>query len=94
MPGSSVASKWVLAFIGYLYGLNTLFLTIRTCCFLIEQSKTVGIIQIAFFEILEDVSVVFVQFAAVLVAFSITLTKIFMTDIFLHPREAEEGTHA
>lgn len=94
MPGSSEPSKRVLAFTGYLYGLNTLCLTIRTCCFLMEQFKAVGIIQIAFFEILEDVTVVLAQFVAVLMAFSIALTKIYMTDIYLRPRETEGGTHA
>ena len=94
MPGSSATSKWVLAFSGYLYGLNTLFLTIRTCCYLMEQSKAVGVYQIAFFEILKDVTVVFMHFVAILVAFSIALTKIYITDIYLRPRETEGGTHA
>ena len=77
MPGS-VANNGVLAWSGYLYAFNTLCLTLRTFGHALEQSKTVGIIQIAFFSILKEILIIFLQLLATLLAFSIALTKIYL----------------
>jgi len=45
-----------------------------------EQSKLVGTIQIALFSILKEIQIVFGQFAAILLAFSIAVTKVYMTE--------------
>ena len=45
-----------------------------------EQSKEVGTIQIALFTILKDIRTIFWQFMAVIVAFSMAITKIYMSE--------------
>ena len=45
-----------------------------------EQQKDVGTIQIALFSILRDVRTVLWQFLAVILAFSIAITKIYMSE--------------
>ena len=76
----SVENNRALAIAGYMYGFNTLFLTLRIFGHVMEQSKFVGTIQIALFSILKEIQIVFGQFMAALLAFSITLTKIYMTE--------------
>ena len=79
MP-TSVANNRALAMVGYLYGFNTLCLTLRTFGHVMEQSKLVGTIQIALFSILKEIQIVFGQFVAILLAFSIAVTKVYMTE--------------
>ena len=79
MPGSA-ANNRVLAITGYLYAFNTLCFTLRTFGHVMEQSKVIGTIQIALFSILKEIQIVFGQFAAILLAFSIAVTKIYMTE--------------
>ena len=79
MSGSAMNNR-VLATAGYLYSLNTLFLTFRVFGHVLEQSKGVGTIQIALFSILKDISVVIWQFTAAILAFSIAITKVFMVE--------------
>ncbi|CAH3160768.1 unnamed protein product [Porites evermanni] len=76
----SVANNRALAIAGYLYSLNTLCLTLRTFGQVMEQPKDVGTIQIALFSILRDVRTVLWQFLAVILAFSIAITKIYMSE--------------
>lgn len=65
---------------GYLYGFNTMFLTIRAFGHLLETMKGVGTIQIALFYIIQDVVVVVIHFAAFTLAFSSTITKVCMAE--------------
>ena len=88
MPGS-VANNRALAIAGYLYGFNTLCLTLRTFGHVMEQSKFFGTIQIAMFSILKEIGIVLGQFMVALLAFSITLTKIYMTEKSFLAKETE-----
>ena len=76
----SAANNRALAIAGYLYSFNTLCLTLRAFGQVMEQPKDVGTIQIALFSILRDVRTVLWQFVAVILAFSIAITKIYMSE--------------
>ncbi|KAJ7379858.1 hypothetical protein OS493_012610 [Desmophyllum pertusum] len=69
-----------LAIAGYFYSFNTLCLTLRAFGSVMEQSRQVGPIQIALFSILTDIRIVFWQFAAGILAFSIAITKVYMAE--------------
>lgn len=45
-----------------------------------ETSKGVGIIQIALFSILNDIFTIVWQFSAVILAFSIAMTKVYVAE--------------
>ena len=85
----SVANNRALVIAGYLYGLNTLLLTLRTFGQVMEQLKDVGTIQIALFSILKDVRTVLSQFLAVFLAFSFVITKIYMSERSFIANESE-----
>lgn len=77
--GSEKNSR-ALAVAGYLYSFNSLFLTVRALGHVTEQSRHLGVIQIALFGILNDISTVILQFAAGILAFSIAITKVYMAE--------------
>ena len=85
----SVANNRALLITGYLYSFNTLFLTFRAFGQVMEQLKDVGTIQIALFGILKDVRTVLSQFLAVILAFSIAITKIYMSERSFIANESE-----
>ena len=85
----SVANNRALVIAGYLYGLNTLLLTLRTFGQVMEQLKDVGTIQIALFSIPKDVRTVLSQFLAVFLAFSFVITKIYMSERSFIANESE-----
>ena len=70
----------VLVVAGYLYGLNTMLLTFRASGSVLETLKGVGTIQIALFHIMKDAFVVVFHFAAITLAFSSTIAKIFVAE--------------
>ena len=76
----SVVSNRALVIAGYLYGLNTMFLTFRVFGHVMETTRGVGSIQIALFHILSDVATIFWQFIAAILAFSIAITKVFVAE--------------
>ena len=76
----AVANNRTLVITGYLYGLNTIFLTFRTFGHVMETTRGVGAIQIALFHILEDVATIFWQFIAAILAFSIAITKVYVAE--------------
>ena len=76
----SVTNNRVLVFAGYLYGLNTMLLTFRASGSILETLKGVGTIQIALFHIMNDAFVVVFHFAAITLAFSSTIAKIFVAE--------------
>ena len=45
-----------------------------------ETNEGIGTIQIAFFQIMADVVTVFWQFIAIILAFSIAITKVYMAE--------------
>ncbi|CAH3137407.1 unnamed protein product, partial [Porites lobata] len=78
--GGSATNNRALLIAGYLYSFNTLCLTIRAFGQVMEQPRDVGTIQIALFGILKDVRTVWWQFIAVILAFSMAITKIYMSE--------------
>ena len=54
-----------------------------------EQLKAVGTIQIALFSILKDFRTILWQFLAVILAFSIAITKIYMSERSFIASESE-----
>ena len=78
VESESVNNNRILAIAGYLYGLNTMFLTFRAFWSILETTKGVGTVQIAFFNIVGDAIVVVVQFLAITMAFASTITKVFV----------------
>ena len=77
---TSVTNNRALVIAGYLYGLNTMFLTLRAFGHVMETIKGVGAIQIALFHIIGDIATIFWQFVATILAFSIALTKVYMAE--------------
>ena len=52
---TSVTNNRALVIAGYLYGLNTMFLTLRAFGHVMETIKGIGVIQIALFHIIGDI---------------------------------------
>ncbi|XP_068706228.1 uncharacterized protein [Montipora foliosa] len=76
----SVTNNRPLVIGGYFYGLNTVFLTLRALCHVMETTKQTGSIQIAFFHILKNIGTIFWQFIATILAFSIAMTKVYVAE--------------
>ena len=77
---SAVFKDRNLAVANYLYGLNTMLLALRVLGSILESTRTVGVMQIALFKIIGDVRVIFWQFLVTVLAFSMAMTKVFMTE--------------
>ena len=80
VKSESVNNNRMLAVAGYLYGFNTMLLTFRTFGPILETTKVIGIVQIAFFQILGDALVVVVHFLALTIAFASAITKVFVAE--------------
>ncbi|KAJ7393952.1 hypothetical protein OS493_003621 [Desmophyllum pertusum] len=80
VKSASVTNNRALVVAGYLYGLNTMFLTLRAFGHVMETIKGVGAIQIALFHIIGDIATIFWQFLATILAFSIAITKVYMAE--------------
>lgn len=87
----SVTKNRALVIAGYLYGLNTMFLTLRAFGHLMEASKRIGTIQIALFQIIGDVITIFWQFTAITLAFTMAVTKVFMAEKSYVTRHTNEN---
>ena len=88
----SVTDNRQLVVAGYLYGLNTMFLTLRAFGHVMETVKGVGAIQIALFHIIGDVVTIFWQFLATILAFSIAITKVYMAErSFISEKSGEDS---
>ncbi|XP_020629330.1 short transient receptor potential channel 2-like [Orbicella faveolata] len=87
----SVTNNRSLVIAGYFYGLNTMFLTLRAFGHVMETTKQIGPIQIALFHILSDLVTIFWQFIAVILAFSIAITKVYVAEkSFISEENGEE----
>lgn len=80
VKSATVTNNRALGVTGYLYGFNTMFLTLRAFGHVMETIKGVGAIQIALFHIIGDVATIFWQFLATILAFSIAITKVYMAE--------------
>ena len=75
---TSVPGNQQLVIAQYLYGLNATLLTVRVFGSLLEANKGTGITHIALVRIVEDVAVIFVQFAVWILACSLAMTKVLL----------------
>ena len=57
-----------------------MLLTIRSFGQVMETSEGVGVIQIALLQMFGDVTTIFWQFSAVILAFSLAITKVYMAE--------------
>ncbi|KAL9958376.1 hypothetical protein ACROYT_G035382 [Oculina patagonica] len=76
----SVTNNRNLLIASYLYGINTMLLTIRIFGQVLETIKGVGTIQIALLRIIENLGLIVLQFVAITVAFSIAITKVYVAE--------------
>jgi len=76
----SVTNNRALEIAEYLYGFNTMLLTFRAFGSILETIEGIGTIQIALFRIIRDAAVVVLHFLAVTLAFSSTITKLFVAE--------------
>ena len=76
----TVSNNRLLAVAGYLYGLMALLLTLRVFGHVMECIRGMGAILIAFFFIMWDVFAIFWQFLAMILAFSLAMTKIYVVE--------------
>ena len=77
----SVTNNRTLQIAECLYGFNAMILVFRAFGSILETNKGVGTIQIALFHIIMDASVVVLHFAAITLAFSSTITKLFVAEV-------------
>ena len=76
----TVSNNRPLAVAGYLYGLIALLLTLRVFGHVMEVIRGMGAKLIAFFFIMWDVFAIFWQFLAMILAFSLAMTKIYVVE--------------
>ena len=89
---STVSQNQTLAVANYLYGVNTMLLALRVLGSILESTRTAGVMQIALFKIIGDVRVIFWQFLVTVLAFSMAMTKVFMTEkSFVVKSKTEDG---
>ena len=89
IASESVKTNRAVLVAGYLYSFNTLCLTLRIS-HVIETFKGLGTIQIALFNVLQDVFTIIWQFIAAVFAFSVAITKIYMAEKSFHPSESNQ----
>ena len=89
MESESVANNSRLEIAGYLYGSNTFALTVRVFGSILETIEGFGTIQIALFQSILDASVIVLHFVVVTLAFSSTLTKVFVVERSIAKEENE-----
>jgi len=73
-----------------LYGFNAMVLTFRVFGSILEIFEGVGIIQIALFNIIRDAVVVVLHFVVITLAFSITITKVFVAETSMLKEDSEK----
>ena len=77
---TAVSDNRPLAVAGYFYGFIAMFLTLRVFGHVMECVRGMGAIQIALFFIMWDVLAIFWQFLATILAFSLAMTKIYVSE--------------
>ena len=77
----SITNNKTLQIAECVYGFNAMLLVFRTFGSILETSKGVGTIQIALFHIIMDATVVVLHFIAITLAFSSTITKLFVSEV-------------
>ena len=87
----SVLSNRELEIAAVLYGVNTMLLTFRALGSILETFEGVGTIQIALFNIIRDAVVVLLHFGVITLAFSSTITKLFVAENGMVEGDAEKN---
>ncbi|XP_058954536.2 short transient receptor potential channel 5 isoform X2 [Pocillopora verrucosa] len=88
--GDAFHNRW-LEIANYSYGFNTLFLTLRFSSIL-ELSSVVGPLQLALFQMLRDLLIILIQFAFVIVAFSMAITKCYTAEkSYMIPQDSKSN---
>ena len=64
----------------YMYGLNTMCLTLRFFGSVLECTQSTGVVQIALFKIIGHIVIIFWQFLVATLAFSLAITKVFLME--------------
>ncbi|CAH3162458.1 unnamed protein product, partial [Pocillopora meandrina] len=77
---TDVSENSLLAVSEYFYGFIAMFLTLRAFGQVIERVRGMGAIQIALFFVIWDVMAIFWQFLAMILAFSLAMTKIYVAE--------------
>ena len=77
---TDVSENRLLVVSEYFYGFIAMFLTIRAFGQVIERLRKMGTIQIALFFIMSDVLGIFWQFVALILAFALPITKIYIAE--------------
>ena len=77
---TDVSGNRLLVVSEYFYGFIAMFLTIRAFGQVIERLRKMGTIQIALFFIMSDVLGIFWQFVALILAFALPITKIYIAE--------------
>ncbi|RMX45042.1 hypothetical protein pdam_00011498 [Pocillopora damicornis] len=77
---TDVSENRLLVVSEYFYGFIAMFLTIRAFGQVIERLRKMGAIQIALFFIISDVLTIFWQFLAMILAFALPMTKIYIAE--------------
>lgn len=80
----------LLQVVNYCYGINSLFLVLRFSSIL-EVNKTVGPLQLALFRMCIDLFIILVQFAFVILAFSVAITMIYTAEISYNNKARVKG---
>ena len=80
MNSTDVSENSLLAVSEYFYGFIAMFLTLRAFGQVIEGVRGMGAIQIALFFVIWDVMAIFWQFLAMILAFSLAMTKIYVAE--------------
>ena len=75
-----VSGNRLLAVSEYFYGFIAMFLTLRAFGQVIERVRGMGAIQIALFFVIWDVMAIFSQFLAMIIAFSLAMTKVYLSE--------------
>ena len=75
-----VSDNRLLAVSEYFYGFIAMFLTLRAFGQVIERKRGMGAIQIALFFVIWDVMAIFSQFLAMIIAFSLAMTKVYLSE--------------
>jgi len=91
IKSDSVENNRTLEVAEYLYGFNTMLLTVRAFGSILEIFEGVGTIQIALFKIIRDAYVVVLHFLVITLAFSSTITKVFVAETSMV--EGETGNY-
>ena len=78
--GGDTFHNRLLEIVHYCYGFNTMFLILRLSSIL-ELSEVFGPLQLALFRMCVDLMTILVQFAFVVVAFSMALAKVYSAEM-------------